>query len=155
MLKKIVALAGFLFLTACAANGPKFHEKGPSQSENSLIYIYRPTRTINCCVSPKIYLDQAPKANLNNGGYAVYEVSAGQHQVIVGDGTYGFTAEKLNVTTTPGEAVYLKWVIGDLSQVDMMIVGALAVGSAKRDYHLIQIPKDKALPEISTLNLSQ
>lgn len=98
MLKKISSLIVVLLLTACSAAGPKYQEYALTKSENAVVYIYRPTKTVNCCVAPKVYINQSPKSDLKNGGYVVYELPAGQHEIVVGDGSFGFTSEKVNLS---------------------------------------------------------
>ena len=155
MLKKVSSLIAVLLLTACSAAGPKFQEYALSKSENAVVYIYRPTKTVNCCVAPKVYINQTPKSDLKNGGYVVYELPAGKHEIVVGDGSFGFTPEKVNLSLKSGEIVYLKWVIGSLSQLDILAVGNIAVGSSARNYYLLKYPSNEALPEIKELKLSQ
>ncbi len=155
MIKRIIVLLGIVFLTSCAASGPKFQEKTITNATNAIIYVYRPSKTVNCCVAPKVYLNKVPTADLKNGGYIAVEVPAGKHEVTVGDGSYGFTPEKLMLSLNSGESVYLKWVIGGLTQFDIMAVGNVAVGTSAREYFLLQFPKEKAIIEISELKLSQ
>lgn len=155
MFKIILCIISVLILGSCAASGPKFQEHGLSKPENALVYIYRPTKTVNCCVAPKVYINKSPKADLKNGGYQVYELPAGQYEIVVGDGSYGFTPEIVNLSLKSGEEIYLKWVIGDLSQLDILAIGNLAVGSSARDYYLLQYPNEKANMEIKELKLSQ
>lgn len=155
MFKRVLCIIGALILTSCAASGPKFQEARLSKPENALLYVYRPAKTVNCCVAPKVYVNKSPKADLKNGGYQVYELPIGNHEIIVGDGSYGFTPEIVNLSLSSGESVYLKWVIGDLSQLDILAVGNIAVGSSARDYYLLQYPNEKAILEIKELKLSQ
>lgn len=155
MLKKVFSLIGILLLTSCSAAGPKFQEHSLVKAENAVVYIYRPTKTVNCCVAPKVYINQTPKADLKNGGYVVYELPAGKQEIIVGDGSYGFTPEKISLSLESGESVYLKWVIGGLSEIDILAVGNIAVGSSARDYYLLEYPTEKAISEIKELKLSQ
>ena len=155
MVKKVFFVFAVLWLTSCAATGPKFKEHSLVKPDNAVVYIYRPTKTVNCCVAPKVYINQVPKADLKNGGYLVYELSAGKYEIVVGDGSYGFTPETLNLSLAAGESVYLKWVIGGLSQLDIMAIGNIAVGNSSRDYYLLQYPNEKAILEIKELKLSQ
>lgn len=155
MFKKVFYLMVVVLLTSCSATGPKFQEYTLSKAENAVVYIYRPTKTVNCCVAPKVYINQTPKADLKNGGYVVYELPAGKHEIVVGDGSFGFTPEKISLSVAYGEIVYLKWVIGGLSQLDILAVGNIAVGTSVRDYYLLQYPSHEALPEIKELKLSQ
>ena len=154
MPKKFFNLMMVLLLTACSAAGPKFQDHALSKAENAVVYIYRPTKTVNCCVAPKVYINQIPKSALKNGGYVVYELPAGKHEIVVGDGSFGFTPEKLNLSLSSGEIVYLKWVIGSLSQFDILAVGNIAAGTSTRDYHLLKYPSNEALLEIKELKLS-
>lgn len=155
MFTRISLFISVLLLASCSAAGPKFQEYALANTNNAIVYIYRPTKTVNCCVAPNVYINQAPKAGLKNGGYLAYELPPGNHEITVGDGSYGFTAETVNLTLTSGDVIYLKWVIGSLSQFDILAIGSVAVGRSARDYHLLQYPAEKAQVEIKELNFSQ
>jgi hypothetical protein len=145
----IISLAG------CSASGPLYSDFSPNLTGSSIIYIYRPSRAVNCCVAPAAYINGARLESLKNGGYLVYEFPAGNYEVTVGDGDYGFDPQTLKISTSAGSIHYLKWVIGSLDQFDAMIVGGYGVGYATRNYHLIEMPLDKARDEIVSLKLSK
>ncbi|MBK6510723.1 MAG: DUF2846 domain-containing protein [Haliea sp.] len=143
-----------VLLTACAASGPQYSAHKATTAEAAVIYVYRPSRAVNCCVAPVVYLDDARRGDLKNGGYLVFEVPAGKHAVQVGDGTHGFDAQVQEFQAEAGKSYYLKWVIGSIEDAGVFIVGSVSAAYATRNYHLVLVPQDAATTELAELKLS-
>jgi len=147
-MRRLIVFIAAAFLLGCAASGPQYSEHSASKASAGVIYVYRPTRAVNCCVAPAVYVDGVKRGELKNGGYLVYDLAAGKHSVQVGDGGYGFDPQTQDVVIEPGGSYYLKWVIGKLEAVDFRSY------SADYNYHLIPVPVERAKSEISGLKLS-
>ena len=145
-----------LGLYGCGASGPVFKQYLPKNSDSATVYIYRPSRTVNCCVAPAVYLNGDKGYSLKNGGYLVYELTQGKHEVTVGDGTYGFTEESLELNLKRGEHYFLKWNIGPIENMGDIIAVAILGGATpgQREYNLVQVNPDVGKQEITTLKLS-
>ena len=146
---KLIILTFIVILSGCAANGPIYKPHVKSELDTSIIYIYRPDRVVNCCVSPAVYINGKRLDSLKNAGYLVYEFPAGSFEITVGDGSYGFEEQTIKIELQKNSSQYLKWVIGSINNFDM------AAGYAPRNYHLIPIPIERANQEISNLKLSK
>jgi len=144
-MKKYQIILLSLFLIGCSASGPLYTEHVPSVKDVSVVYIYRPIRTVNCCVAPAIYIDGVKKVSLKNGGYSVFELAPGKHEIKVGDGSYGFDPATVEGTYVAGTSYYFKWVIGSIQELNLPAM------YADRDYHLIKVQNDEAKSEISSL----
>lgn len=143
-------------LYGCGASGPIYKQYSPKNSETAVVYVYRPSRSVNCCVAPAVYLNGNRQGSLKNGGYLVYELPSGEHKITVGDGSYGFTAESLEVDLEKGEYYFLKWNIGPIQNMGDVVAVAM-LGSAapgQREYNLVQVNPAIAKQEISSLKLS-
>ncbi len=155
-LKVFTFVIAALALAGCSASGPIFKQYTPQKSDSAILYIYRPQKTVNCCVAPAVYIDGATQHALKNGGYHVYELPAGNYEVIVGDGSYGFTAESIELKLEQSNHYYLKWNIGPIENLSAVITGAILGGatSGQREYNLVQMDPATAKQEISSLKLS-
>lgn len=142
-------------VTACGASGPVYKQHLASNANSAIVYVYRPSRAVNCCVAPKVYVEGEAQGTLKNGGYLVFELPPRKTTITVGDGAHGFEAQTLELSLEAGTSYYLKWVIGELSQLDMMAVGGMAVGRSERNYHLIKVSHEQAQGEISNLKNSK
>lgn|GEM_PF-6471638 len=72
-----------LFVSGCAATGPKFTYSEPSLTQ-SKIYLYRKYSFVGSAASPNIYMDGEIKGKLHTGGYVLMSVVPGVHEVIIG-----------------------------------------------------------------------
>lgn len=153
-MKVVSVLLLVIFLSSCAANGPRYQEHIAKSSDVSIVYIYRPSKMVNCCVAPAVYINGEKKHSLKNGGYLVYELVPGENEVTVGDGSYGFESQIVSMELKPGSSYYLKWVIGSLEKFDVTVIGGYAGVYSERNYHLIEMPVVSALKEIASLKLS-
>lgn len=154
-MKLFLTLLLCVVMTACGASGPIYKQHLASNPNSAMVYVYRPSRAVNCCVAPTVYVEAEAQGTLKNGGYLVFELPPRETTITVGDGAHGFEAQTLELPLDAGTSYYLKWVIGELSQLDMMAVGGMAVGRSERNYHLIKVPHEQAEDEISTLKNSK
>ncbi len=157
MLLRVTTLIVLVFsLYGCGASGPIYKQYSPQNNDSAIVYIYRPSRSVNCCVAPAVYVNDSKKASLKNGGYLVYELAAGKHKITVGDGSYGFTPESLEVDFKKSKHYFLKWNIGPIENMgDVIAVAMLGSATAgKREYNLVQVDSVAAKREISSLKLS-
>lgn len=148
----IAILSSMILLGSCAASGPSFIPYIASDESSSTIYVYRPKRAVNCCVSPMVYLDGIEQSYLKNGGYLPLEVTQGQHEVTVGDGKNGFTAATVEMEFKGGGSHYLRWDIGNMNGV--LVVTSVGATGGERSYRLAEIEESVAQQEISVLKLS-
>lgn len=156
MLRYLILIILACGLFGCSASGPIYQQYSPRNVDAAVVYVYRPSRTVNCCVAPAVYLGATKKESLKNGGYLVYELVAGRHKITVGDGAYGFTPESLELELEQGEQYFLKWNIGPIeNMMDVVAVAALGGAAAgQREYNLVQVTPTVAKQEIATLKLS-
>lgn len=158
MFKAFLSAIGLLALAGCSATGPTYSQYQSQEANSSVVYIYRPSKSVNCCVAPAVYINGQKKNSLKNGGYVVYELEPGTHVVAVGDGTYGFEKSALQLDLGAGESYYLKWVIGPVENFSELVLASVAgvTGSAigARDYNLVPIKSQIAKEEIRALKLS-
>ena len=154
-MNRILLLIFSICLAACSASGPKYTQHYAQANTAAVVYVYRPQRVVNCCVAPAVYINGVENGSLKNGGYLVFELLKGDHTVTVGDGSYGFSAQTVSLSIEPGGVHYLKWVIGSLSQFDVLVIGGIGAAYAQRDYHLFEIPLEHAVNEIKELKLSK
>lgn len=117
MLRVFVLMLLAFCLYGCGASGPIYQQYSPRNADAAVVYVYRPSRTVNCCVAPAVYLNATKKESLKNGGYLVYELAAGKHKITVGDGAYGFTPESLELELEQGTHYFLKWNIGPIENM--------------------------------------
>lgn len=158
MYKPFLIIVCLIALSGCSASGPAYSQYQSQEANSSVVYIYRPSKSVNCCVAPAVYIDGQKKNSLKNGGYVVYELEPGAHVVAVGDGKYGFEKSDLQLDLSAGESYYLKWVIGPLENFSELVLASVAgvSGSAigARDYNLVPIKSQVAKEEIRALKLS-
>jgi len=151
----LLLLFGFI-LVGCAASGPTYKQYSVQNQGSAVVYIYRPSRSVNCCVAPAVYINDSKRHSLKNGGYLAYELESGVHKITVGDGAYGFTAETLELNLEKGKDYFLKWNIGPIENIGDVVAVAMLGGATagKREYNLVQMNSDVAKTEISSLKLS-
>ena len=157
MLPRVIIILLFsLGLCGCSASGPIYKQYSPVGAESAIVYVYRPSRSVNCCVAPAVYLNGDKQHSLKNGGYLFYELTQGTHTLTVGDGSYGFTKESLELEVEVGKHYYLKWNIGPIENMGDVVAVAMLGGATagQREYNLVQINSDIAKQEISSLKLS-
>ncbi|WP_444908126.1 DUF2846 domain-containing protein [Microbulbifer sp. SSSA008] len=142
-------------LSGCSASGPMYTEYKRLNSDTGVLYLYRESSLVNMAVGPKVYIDGGGGQILKNGGYLAYELSPGKHTIIVGDDSFGFDNKVMEVDLKQGENLYIKWKVGSLTTMEIMVVGDAAAGYGERDYHLIAMPGSVAAKEISALKLSK
>ncbi|WP_041324530.1 DUF2846 domain-containing protein [Saccharophagus degradans] len=154
----VIVFIVLILLAGCSASGPVYKQHELQNSKNATLYIYRPSKAVNCCVAPLIYVDSEKLGPLKNGGYTVQELEPGAHVITVGDGSHGFDASTVELNFESGEEYYLKWVIGSLDNLGVVIltgmVGAGAAAPGERDYNLVVINSEDAKVEISKLKMS-
>ncbi|WP_299946875.1 DUF2846 domain-containing protein [uncultured Microbulbifer sp.] len=136
-------------LLGCSANGPIYQEHTQSLKDSSVVYIYRPSRAINCCVAPAVYINGESSGSLKNGGYLVYELPAMKHEITVGDGSNGFEPLTYNKSLKKNESYYLKWVIGSVEELNLPAL------YAPRNYYLVEVKADDAQIDLKKLKLSR
>ncbi|WNO08945.1 DUF2846 domain-containing protein [Teredinibacter sp. KSP-S5-2] len=144
-------------LIGCAASGPIYKQYSPKSTDSAVVYVYRISRSVNCCVAPAVYINDSKRDSLKNGGYLVYELDSGAQKITVGDGSYGFTEETLELNLEKGKQYFLKWNIGPIVNMEYAITMAVAFGVAlgQREYNLVQMDDSVAKQEISSLKLSK
>jgi hypothetical protein len=77
-----VILFCILWLTGCAsASGPKFSSLTEPETNQAVVYVYRPEQFENSGLYPTVHLNNNPTKNLRNGGYLVFKVAPGKHTV--------------------------------------------------------------------------
>ena len=150
MFKKVSLLFIINTLLGCATTSDPTHQPYVDAStESAIVYIYRLSRTVNCCFSPNAYINDKARGSLKNGGYLVFELPKGNYSITVGDGSYGFEAASISKQLHAGEVTYLKWVIGSIKEPNIPAMLAL------RNYHLQEVNLSEAKNEISNLKLSE
>ncbi len=78
---RILILIATLVISGCAATGPAYSELKPIRENTGILYIYRPAKFLNSAVSPGIIIDEQEYAVLPHGGYMVFELDAGIHNI--------------------------------------------------------------------------
>jgi hypothetical protein len=101
-----IVLALVTFGTATGQTLTEFQDPKPGQG---ILYIYRPATSVNLLVGLKVYVDGKKYPKLKNGGYQVYELAAGRHQVAT-RGSLPFYPGKndVEVTLQEGERLFLR-----------------------------------------------
>ena len=84
----------FLFLiSACAslgpASGPAFKPTNINETNNAVLYVYRPDVEFNREGSPEIFLNGEKKALLRAGGYLSFIVPPGEYEIKAEGSTWG------------------------------------------------------------------
>jgi hypothetical protein len=138
-----------LVLFGCGATGPKFTSFNNPESNQGVIYVYRPSAFVNGGMAPTVYLNEQEKPKLRNGGYQVYNLPPGQYKIVT-DGnllTWSPGRSEVVVNLHAGEIVYIR--LG--SHVDAVYVNA---GIAITDANLVPVKEELAKQELPETNLS-
>lgn len=108
-MKKILFLIVPLVLGGCAASGALFVAGVKPAPDKANVYVYRPERTINCCVAPYVFVNNDRRGQLTNGGYLLFRISPGPVTVEAVNETVGFDSLKLTIDARPGQTYYFRW----------------------------------------------
>lgn len=80
-IKHLAAAICFLLLSACATYGEKFSSVENVNSDEALIYFYRPKRIFGAAVSYDVKEGGNVAGTLYNGGFFPYKTSAGKKYI--------------------------------------------------------------------------
>lgn len=147
---KISALVWLALLSACTITGPTFTPLENVDSQQGVIYVYRPSNYDMGLMSALISLDGKQVASLENGGYIAVPVTPGEHRVtqkwkagILGNSDLegGTTAVVIDVKSSGASYISLT-----SSSAKVRVNQSNAV---KLHWQLNKISADQALPEIS------
>ena len=96
-----------LFLSGCAAMGPKFETVSQLESGKALVYVFRPYNQENSGINPGINIDGVTEFVLKNNAYTYLFLDPGKHKVglILSDDYHGEDA--LVVDLVEGHTYYL------------------------------------------------
>jgi hypothetical protein len=108
-LKRLFIVATVLLIGGCAATGARFSPEPAVGNGKALVYVYRPSIAVNCCVAPYIFINSQKQGQLKNGGYLVVAVDPGPLTVEAVNETVGFKSLKLTVNAMPGQSYYFRW----------------------------------------------
>ncbi len=81
MRKILVGLAIAASLLGCVAMGSKYSGYQPISSGNAVLYLYRQSKFDSKAYCPDIVVDGKTKFCLKDGGFAMFELPAGRHDV--------------------------------------------------------------------------
>jgi hypothetical protein len=140
----VVLLSGMLF--GCAATGAKFTPHELPNSQESLLYIYRPTRIKQSGLFPDVYINERKIGSLKMGGYLVNALNPGMNDILLkGDNhlLWGYPPRNHKLNAIAGKSHFYR--------LDMYMQGwqPVVVG-----YKLSEIDEAVALEEITNLNES-
>jgi len=147
-MKKLLLLLLAFMLVACA-RGPVFEPLSISDVD-AIVYIYRPNNLwSNCCVGPKITINDEESDVLDNGAYLAYRLPAGNHKITARNAAFGFYRVELDIELKAGEEYYIQWYEGVVLASDEL------AHASRGDNNLVQMQADIGFSEISHLTLSQ
>lgn len=108
-MRRLLVLLFIFALSGCAASGARYTPDVLSDPGKAIIYAYRPSITINCCVSPAIFVNGKEQGVLKNGGYLALVASPGITNIRAVNTSVGFAPLDLQIDVKAGEAYYLRW----------------------------------------------
>lgn len=136
----VILLAGCVSFGS--AHGPQFQEADPPSSGHAVLYIYRPEKKFNSGGFPYIYLNDEKKLPMRMGGYMIFNLDPGRHEIKAVGSTWG-------TNWWPGPASR----VIELEANQEYFVRVVPVGSPAT---LIEtVPKNTALDEIYFTRLIQ
>jgi hypothetical protein len=136
-----------LVLSGCAASGPTFTNIQPEDGL-AIVYIYRTTSMINCCVSPIVSINEKQYGPLKNGGYIPVRLEPGKYTFSAENTGVGFNKVSTTLDVAAGESYFVRWFIGDLQELDLLSY------ASKYEYQIFPVSPEKAKGEISELKQS-
>lgn len=83
MRKILVGLAIVSCLQGCVAMGNKYSGYQPISTGNAVLYLYRQSKFDSKAYCPDIVVDGKTKFCLKDGGFAMFELPAGRHVVLL------------------------------------------------------------------------
>lgn len=149
-----LTLVAIVFLTGCAATGPKFTSLESAGSNTSVVYIYRVSSFAGGGSYPKLTIDGADDLMLKNGGYVRRVLPAGTHRFVLGprDSTSSFSPMELVINTENGKTYFARYKIvhrgADSTTNPGAPLGAQVVFHHKFAYYFEKIEESVALTEL-------
>jgi len=98
-----------ILLTGCAAAGVPFTPETHTGGNKVVVYVYRPSLAVNCCVAPYIFINGEKQSQLKNGGYLLFILDPGPISLEAVNEAVGFKPLRVAMYGEPGQSYYVRW----------------------------------------------
>ena len=139
-MKKLFLLV-LVLLAGCGATGAPFVLEKNSSNAKAIIYFYRPSIAINCCVAPNVFVNNHKIGQLKNGGYLSATVSPGSVDLETVNESVGFKPLKLSIEAEAGQTYYFRWSAAAVHTT----LGIMSDEAVKRDQEMASGSLEKVL----------
>ena len=129
-----------ILLISCSAVGPKFSPVELTNTNESLVYIYRDDSFCLAARSPDIHIDGGIVSALSSNGYIFANVKPGVH-LLEAKGLFDLPSKSIEFEAIKGKSHYIKW--------------SAECGFFTWKLSLVEIPEETALREISVTKLQR
>lgn len=139
-------ISQLLLISACSMTTPNVFiptRADSADSEQSILYIYRPSAMSNAIYSPDILIDDEVKFAIKNTSKRLIRLKAGKHKIEIDpDKSYAGTT-RLMLDLNPGENTYLR------VDTKLEIKNSSTFEPYVRTFNLVKIDETSAIEEIA------
>ncbi|MDH5561296.1 MAG: DUF2846 domain-containing protein [Deltaproteobacteria bacterium] len=134
-------------VTGCVATGKKFTKSVPEHSNESFIYIYRPSKFVGIAQRPDVKINDTFLGTLESGGFLIKRVLSGSYLItLTGNNNpfkWNYSDRKTRITTNEGSIYYFRYLPSSYMQGASMML---------HSYSFSQVSESEALKELENLN---